>query len=348
MKEILLLLLASVTTLSTRAADEKYTITGTHSSFGEGKYIYLYDYRQNRMADSAQIQNFAFTLSGSYPFAAEAILYMGEQSHTAEQISDLFYLENGTIRLKADTEDFSYYGTPLNDRNNEYRQKIADLRHSGRSGGGVSKAIDSLLHATIRKNYNILGVSLLDHLKSSISGREVLDIANEFPQQMQQHPALTEIREWAESLKIDLGRHYIDVVGATPDEGQISLQSVIEMPGTKYVLLEFWATWCSPCREAIPALKQVYDQYHAKGFDIFGVSFDANQERWSKMLVAKGMTWPQILPEPGQAPRQTQAWQDYSLNGIPANYLIDCATGTIIAKNLRDDAVAEKIAELLE
>ena len=140
-----------------------------------------------------------------------------------------------------------------------------------------------------------------------------------------------------------MGQPYTDV--AQPDaEGQeVSLKSVVENPANKYVLLDFWASWCGPCMGEVPHLKKTYEEFHKKGFEIFGVSFDSKAKDWTEAVEKNGMDWIHVSALSGF---DNQAAEDYAVRGIPSNFLID-SEGKIVAKDLRGDELYEKIAELL-
>lgn len=112
----------------------------------------------------------------------------------------------------------------------------------------------------------------------------------------------------------------------------------------KYVLLDFWASWCQPCRMENPNVVKVYQKYKAKGFDIFSVSLDANAEQWKKAISKDGLVWKNHGCDFGGW--QSAAAQLYRVNSIPATFLID-KSGKIIAKNLRAEQLDEKLATLL-
>lgn len=328
-----------------RSTAIKYTLSGSDPSFIDGKYMYILSYigTTDITIDSARIQNTAFTMKGTYPYPMMAYLYMGKDENGAQISEGSFILEKGSIRLEKQGDSFLLIGTPLNDRLHRFSEKIAALEQNGRP-----EAIDSLYLATERENRNMFGLSLMVRLLQTHTGQEIAQMADSLPASLQQHPALLELRATIAGLRTDIGKPYIDIVGRTPDGDSISLAGVVRKPGNRYLLVDFGALWCGFCRDEFPNLTALYEKYRDCGFDIFGISFDVNRKRWLECIETYNMHWPQIHPEFGLHPRQTQAWRDYSLDGIPASYLIDCQTGLIIAKNLRGEILARKIAALLD
>ena len=112
----------------------------------------------------------------------------------------------------------------------------------------------------------------------------------------------------------------------------------------KVLLLDFWATWCAPCRAEMPNVKEVYATYNTKGFDILGVSMDNNRQALDSYLEEQGMKWRQIYDGKGW---QAEIGQVYAVQSIPATYLID-KQGKIRYKNLRGDELEEAVARLLK
>ena len=112
----------------------------------------------------------------------------------------------------------------------------------------------------------------------------------------------------------------------------------------KYVLLDFWASWCGPCRGENPHVVEIYKEYHPKGLEIFGVSLDNNKEAWVKAIADDGLVWKHGSDLKGW---QSAPAQLYSVSGIPHTVLLD-ENNKIIAKNLRGDELKQKIAELLK
>jgi peroxiredoxin len=112
----------------------------------------------------------------------------------------------------------------------------------------------------------------------------------------------------------------------------------------KYVLVDFWASWCGPCRNENPAVVSAYNAFKDKNFTILGVSLDQNKDRWKQAIKADNLTWTHVS--------DLKYWQNevaqlYRINSIPANMLLD-PTGKIIARNLRGQALYEMLGKLLK
>lgn len=111
-----------------------------------------------------------------------------------------------------------------------------------------------------------------------------------------------------------------------------------------YVLVDFWASWCGPCRQEMPNVKKVYDRFHSKGFEIVGVSLDNNKKAWTDAIAKMQMTWPQLSDLKGW---KCSAAEIYNVKGIPATLLIG-PDGKIIASDLRGEELIKKIEELYQ
>ena len=110
--------------------------------------------------------------------------------------------------------------------------------------------------------------------------------------------------------------------------------------GKKYLLIDFWASWCNPCRKEIPNLKKLYAQYSEKGFEIVSISIDKKKEDWEKALKEEQLAWPNFLDETGVASL-------YKVRFVPTTYLID-SEGVMIGENILGEELANRLKELLQ
>ncbi len=124
-----------------------------------------------------------------------------------------------------------------------------------------------------------------------------------------------------------------------PDGSKKSMASCVK--GKKYYLVDFWASWCGPCRKEIPNLKKQYELYKDKGFEIVSVSIDKNDAQWKKALDEEQLPWPNGVDRDGIA-------DAYKVRMIPAIFLVDGATGKCLVENIRGEELANKLAELFK
>jgi peroxiredoxin len=110
----------------------------------------------------------------------------------------------------------------------------------------------------------------------------------------------------------------------------------------KYVLVDFWAAWCGPCRREMPNVVKMYQKYGGKDFEVLGVSLDRKKDDWVKAIKEDGITWKQVSD---LKYFNSKAARDYEINAIPATYLLD-KDGKIIGKNLRGKTLEDKLAEI--
>ncbi len=142
--------------------------------------------------------------------------------------------------------------------------------------------------------------------------------------------------------KADVGGIAPNFTAPTPDGEMLSLNDVLG----KYTIIDFWASWCKPCRRENPNVVKVYNKYHDKGLNIISVSLDKDgqKDRWIKAIKDDKLTWHHVS--------NLKFWSDpiakiYNVRSIPATFLLD-ENGNIIAKNLRGPELGIKIASLLE
>lgn len=159
-------------------------------------------------------------------------------------------------------------------------------------------------------------------------------IDNEYYDNVKKHIALLQ--------RVDIGQPYLDFTQETPEGDMLSLSELVGK--SKLLLVDFWASWCGPCRAENPNVVEIYNDYHEKGFDILGVSLDMKKENWIKAIEDDGLIWHNISDLKYWS---NEAARAYAVSGIPSNVLLD-QNGIIIAKNLRGNDLRAKVEEILK
>lgn len=153
--------------------------------------------------------------------------------------------------------------------------------------------------------------------------------------------SIVQLKQQLEEMRaLSLGQVAPEIELPNP-EGQLIKLS--DLRG-KYVMIDFWAAWCKPCREENPNVVALYNQYNSKGFEVFGVSLDRTKEAWVDAIAEDGLTWTQVSD---LKYFNSAAAELYQINAIPATYLID-PDGKIIGKDLRGPSLKAKLAEIFD
>ena len=332
------------------AQQPQFAISGQVADM-DGQWIYLCN--RDGAVDSTKVEQGAFRLEGVVDMPQ--VLYVVDNSDVrAASVAAMAFIEEGEMTFEMSEEGCKVTGTPANDAYNavtaaqqalfmEYRNpETSDERRAA-----IEVEFDALTKDAYAQNKtNLYGVVLLQNEAYSLSADEIEAEIATFPEALQQIEMMQRIAEMAQmKRKTEVGQPYIDFAQNDKEGTAISLKSVVENLANKYVLLDFWASWCGPCMAEVPHLKEAYDAYKGKGFEIFGVSLDNNAEAWQNAVTEKQLNWLHVSDLLGW---QNAAAAEYGVRSIPANYLIDCATGQIVAVNLRGEEVKAKLAELLQ
>jgi peroxiredoxin len=187
---------------------------------------------------------------------------------------------------------------------------------------------------------SIISASILSGY-ASIWGKDTTDMLfKKFSKEIKNTYYGQKIREYITLNKnIKIGDKYADFSEQNTQGENIKLSDF----NGKVVLLEFWGSWCGPCREGNPELAKIYNEFNRKGFEILGVAAETNKEQWLKAIETDKLPWANVTDFNGD---KNKAALIYGISYYPANFLID-RNGIIIAKDLRGEKLREKIMEIL-
>lgn len=251
------------------------------------------------------------------------------------QLQD-FFLEPGTIVVDVNAEEGDEYsrnakGTPSND----FLLKYNRLRDSGQEDS-ANAMVDSVLSLA---QTGPLAVLFADRYQRPIN--KVLDALDRLSPDLASLPFVAALKEELSILvktepRDDYKPHYIDLEFCDVEGNPVSLSSVVDNPKNRYVLLDFWATWCGPCVKYLPQLKEVYSKYHEKGLEIYSLSIDSSKSKWESFLKENGNEWINVLDNKGGG-RKSKVWETYAVNLVPMFLLIDGNTGEILFRENHPD-----------
>lgn len=262
----------------------------------------------------------------------------------------MLFLEPGKIMMTGSLEDkVMTTGTKANDSNtefNEYQYSVMERLFTAASDEERDAIVDEInTKAEEMMNANLdnfFGLYLLSNLSQTWDSDRTIESLDKFSKKLIETKLGKEIREQSENKKrTEIGSEYVEISLPDKDGKTLSLSSYIGEG--KYVLLDFWASWCNPCMNEVPYLLEAYNAYKDKGFTIFGVSLDRTADAWVKAMTDNKMDWANVSMINDE---EKKASADYAVQTIPANFLIG-PDGKIIAKNLRGEELQAKIAELL-
>ncbi|AZS31300.1 TlpA disulfide reductase family protein [Butyricimonas faecalis] len=359
MRKLLLSIVAASMTLAACNAQSGYKVTGTVEGMPDGKAIIatVNGSTLDTLA-KADVKNGSFEFTGNVSEPTGAyIMVIGQRGAIP------FMLENANITISAGQAGLTVTGSEgqkIYDQfmaiNATAQQEAMKLQQEFQAANGDQAKIQAIqeAYAKLMTDVQAKETELIKANPDSYVSAFVIASGMgqmEYEQLKERYNLLGEKAKAgaqgkaiaAQIAKLEstaIGQIAPNFTITTPEGESISLYDI----KGKVKLIDFWASWCGPCRGENPHVVEIYKEYHPKGLEIFGVSLDNNKEAWVKAIADDGLVWKHGSDLKGW---QSAPAQLYSVTGIPHTVLLD-ENNKIIAKNLRGDELKQKIAELLK
>lgn len=370
MKQFFLCIAIATVLIACNKSKNGYTINGKLTNVKPGDAVILQKWAKEDKNDTAYADKdgkFTFTGSVTEPTPASFVLLSASQGAQAPTI---LFLEKGTITISGTTEGSNgliVTGGASNQENNtiqnilkSYYQQIKPLGDSLQAKmANKDTSNTQLLEARYMqleqaqnndvmrfiqanpKSY-VAGFYAFLFFNSSTNTVAIDGVYNKLDKTVQTSYFGNQLKEISDRIKAAdvVGKPAPDFTLPTPDNKSVSLSSL----KGKYVLVDFWASWCGPCRKENPNVVKAYNQFKDKNFTILGVSLDEDKGAWQAAIAKDKLTWTHVSDLKGW---QSTAAALYNVQSIPANFLLD-KDGKIIAKNLRGEDLVTTLSSLIQ
>ncbi len=374
-----ILILAALLPLFAAAQEPNFTITGKIGNLNKPAKIYLdYGSDGSGKSDSCELVDGRFKFSGHIANIASGRMTLSREGIRDKEIygsgglGDVIYPSFGKENIKINSKDSLYNAKWKGSK--VYKESIAFIKAVGPPVMTIHhNANVTLTRATPEQKKDTMFFRVLDKKVTDMQRdrrKKIVEYAHKNPNSYFAMHSLSEanfetkpevilgaFNKMSESLRLSydgqslyklLNADKITAIGAaapnfTQNDVDGNPVSLTDYKG-KYVLVEFWASWCSPCRAESPNLLKQYAAYKDKGFEILGVSVDSDKGKWIEAIKKDGLTWTQVSDLKGW---ESDARKVYGISGVPANFLVD-REGKIVGAHLMGEKLNQKLAELLK
>jgi len=352
---------------TTATAGTSYTITGEVTGAAENDMVVM-QLLGTEKSDTAYTRGSTFEFKGATAEPVMAQIYLPQQLKEKSRPLSLV-VENANINIEAHVDSLHkgmVAGGVANTDYNTLKKVLASFDN------GIEPIVAKAQQAQGQNDFASLQMLQQDYIRKVEERQEgIVQYVREHPtsiaaayfvyQDLVPEQKITLIETAFKAFDPSIAQHlYVQKIKAALDVTRLSAigQPAPELALTtpegkkvalsslkgKYVLVDFWASWCQPCRQENPNVVAAFNKYKNKGFTVLGVSLDENKAAWKQAIAKDGLTWPHVSDLQGWS---SPAAQQYGVQAIPANFLLD-KQGVIIAKNLREEALHNTLEEVLK
>ena len=354
---------------------DSFTIIGKTKGFKDGAMLYLRKAESGSLSDnldSARVINNSFTFKGTVSEPAPYTIhtgYTGWYGQPPETFNRLdFWISNSTIYINDEIGNLKFakiYGSQLQNDNNDLIQAINPMYSTLDSMRRIIEGLppaDSVRNRELKTKFrklnaerfnsevsfikthpkSIISVYLLNIYKQTLGEEASKDLYVLMDPQIRNSGEGVSVKQYIGfPNSVAIGDKYTDL--ELPDlNGKLIKLSSLK---NKYILLEFWAGWCGPCRMENPRLQTLYNNYKKKGFEIYGVSLDSKRDGWQSAVNEDKINWITVSDLKGF--NYSEAASIYNIQEVPSNYLIN-KKGIIIAQNISGAQLEKKLKEIFK
>jgi len=357
--------IVSIALLLAACQSNSFKVNGEVTGLPDGDTLFVtHDLQTGMPTDTLIVQDGRFTMSGETDSTALCMVY----SATRNEINAPFFMEAGTItiRLTEQPGGSRVGGTLCNDEWQELNDsvmvigkeinKIAEHIYGNNVPDAeqqkgmeqielLDKRFSACVVSAIERNIdNEFGYFLLTYYPEDlVDNNNRQRLIGMLPDQMKQRPAIQQIQQSLDNAaKTAEGATITDFTQRALDGSNVSL--LAEIKKNKVTIIDFWASWCGPCRKEMPSMIELYNKYHPKGLGIVGISLDQELDAWQHATDAMGVKWPQMSDLKGW---ENEIAQHFQVTSIPHTIVVN-QSGKILRRGLRGEALESYIAELLK
>lgn len=371
MRNVLFTLFAIFTLFACTPTDS-YKISGTYKDAPQNGKIYLAQLTSSSIdyIDSTEIKNDKFEITGKQDDPIVRFIFY-PLAEGGEDIIPIV-LENGNISVNIEKNRTIVSGTELNNAMQRYKDEFNAVSHRTEKAflsirntdnmtpekldslqniaDALSSEMAQVLHNHISTNIeNPIGAFIISTSGPMCDPVKLCNIIDSVPEAYRDERFTQfynmfndDIKRRIGAIETAEGKNYINFELKDINGKETLFSSIVE--NNKYTILDFWASWCTPCRKAMPLIKDIHEKYGKKGLAVVSLSLDTDGEAWKKTVADLEMTWTQLCNPDGGS---NQVGQAYGIEFIPTILIID-KSGKIVARGLEGETLSTKIEELMK